>query len=250
MKLSVAVITRDEERNIEGCLDSVKWADEIIVVDGGSSDRTRELARKFTSKVYEIPFQDFSTQKNSALDKTTGDWVFFIDADERVSAELADRLRRVIRDDELGVVYGVRRNNYFLGKPLRFGGSQRDYPIRLFPRGKARFEQPIHERVVSELPTKLLQETLIHLSTPDWDHYRRKLELYTALEAGFLRELGKRRSLVDVIGRPIAKFFHIYLWMFGFLDGWVGLQYAAVSSYYEYLKNRRFRDGDMKVQKE
>ena len=104
MTLSVAIITRDEERNIEGCLDSVKWADEIVVVDGGSSDRTQELARRFTPHVYEVPFKDFSAQKNSALEKTTGDWVFFIDADERVSDELAESLKQVVGSEERAAV--------------------------------------------------------------------------------------------------------------------------------------------------
>lgn len=241
--ISVVMIVRNEEKNLKDCLETVRWADEIIIVDSGSTDRTLEIVKQYTSKVFQEPFQNFSAQKNAALSHATGDWIFVIDADERVSPELAFEICEKARQDhERGgeAIYAVKRLTYFFGKLLNFSGTQEDYPIRLFPRAKVRYEQPVHERIVSELPVKSLRGVLYHLSTRDRAHYQEKLDCYIPLELETMRLHGRKGSWVDVFVRPPMKFFYLYFWQKGFLDGIPGLQYAILSSYYDFLKWSRF----------
>ena len=240
MTLSVVIIVLNEESNIEPCLQAVGWADEIVVVDGGSTDRTVERARQFTPKVYKIPFRDFSSQKNEALDRASCDWILFLDADERVTAELASEIQQTLRATDGNAAYAIGRHTYFFGKPLRFSGTREDYPIRLIPRGKAHFEQPVHETVMTPLPVLRLKNKLIHYSTRSPEHYRAKLECYIPLEARTLAEKGRRPRWTDLWLRPAAKFGYLYFWKLGILDGVTGLEYAAFSAYYGFLKYRYF----------
>lgn len=236
MSLSVALITRNEEANIESCLESVRWADEIVIVDSGSSDKTLEKAEAYTSKIYQVPFRDFASQKNEALSRTTADWVFFIDADERVSKELAAAITERAHAKGPAKAYGVKRKTYFFGKPLRFSGAQDDYPIRLFPRGKASFEQPVHESIVTSLPVEKIRAPIIHYSTRNLRHYFSKVTQYVPLELDVLRRKGRGVFLWDPFVQPVGKFVYLYFFKLGILDGIPGFQYAALSSYYTFVK--------------
>lgn len=240
MTLTAALITHNEEANIGACLETVRWADEIVLVDSGSTDRTVEKARAYASRIYEIPFRDFASQKNAALDRATGQWVFFIDADERVPAELAAEIREIVRAAGPDHVYAVKRLTYFFGKPLRFSATQDDYPIRLFPREAARFEQPVHETLISSLAVKRLKSPLIHYSTRDCAHYRAKLAQYVPLELEVMEQRLHRRCWTDLLLRPTAKFCYLYFWRLGILDGFTGLVFALLSSYYSLLKYWKF----------
>lgn len=238
MTLSVTLITLNEAANIGPCLEGLRWADEIIVVDGGSTDDTVALAKKFTRKVYSIPFTDFSTQKNAALDRASGDWIFLIDADERVSEPLAEEIRAVVRENPVAVC-SVKRETYFFRGRLRFSGTQQDAPVRLFRRGSVRFVQPVHEEIVTDLPVRRLQHRMMHYSTPDIEHYRRKLRTYLPLEVRWLRQSGRRFSFWDELWRPPLMFIRLYFFELGILDGWSGLIFACLSSYYVFEKYRR-----------
>ena len=240
MSITAALITKNEERNIEECLETVRWADEIVMVDCGSTDRTMEKAKPFGAKVYEVPFRDFASQKNAALERATGEWVFFVDADERVPKELAEEILEICRSSAPPKIYGVNRLTYFFGNRLRFSAAQDDYPFRLFPRTRAHFEQPVHERVITELPEGRLKNRLIHYSTRDLAQYQSKLDQYVPLELEVLRRKGKRRMSVDWLLRPVAKFLYLYVWRLGILDGFAGFQYAWLSAYYTFIKYWRF----------
>lgn len=240
MKLSVVLITHNEEINITDCLDSVAWADEIVIVDSGSTDRTLELARRYTASIFENPFRDFASQKNFALGHASGDWIFFIDADERVPESLGGEMRELVKVSSPDSVYAVKRMTYFFGKRLRFSGTQDDYPVRLFPRGKAYFEQPVHERVITALAVRRLKNILIHKSTRDLTHYKQKLNQYIPFELEVLSRKKRKVSFVDLMVRPAAKFFLLYLLKGGLLDGAAGLKYSLLSSYYDFLKYRKF----------
>jgi len=262
MPLSVIVLTRNEEANIRECLKAVSWADEILVVDSGSLDRTREIARELGVRVLEHPMKDFADQRNYAMDQAKGDWVLFVDADERVTPELADEIKRVIgkarhfepRKDEEGrtissfcpsrgsqnnFVYAIPRHTYFLGRRLRFGDSRNDAPIRLFPRSHVRWTQPVHEVIRTNLPCRRLENSLRHYSTRDLAHYMQKVRDYIPLEHATMREKGTRTGMLKLILMPPAKFFQLFFWKFGILDGLGGFQYAALSAYYTFMKYRK-----------
>ncbi len=239
MSLSIAIITKNEEQNLEDCLKSVSWADEIVLIDSGSTDRTVEIAKRFNAKTYDIPFVNFSAQKNAALERCTGDWIFLIDADERMTPELAREIKS-LSELEPEAVYAVKRTTLFFGKPLRFSGTQKDWPIRLFPKNKARFTQPVHETVETTLPVRHLHSTLAHLTTKNLAQYRQKIDKYVPLEVEVLRKRNRRSLFSDTILRPPAQFANLYFIQAGVLDGITGLQYAGLSAYYTFLKYRSY----------
>ncbi|MBI3317104.1 MAG: glycosyltransferase family 2 protein [Candidatus Omnitrophica bacterium] len=238
--ISAVLIVLNEERNIEACLKSLAWTDEIILMDSGSTDRTLELARKLSAKIHFLPFANYSAQKNAAIEKASSDWILMVDLDERIPPELAEEIEGVVRNSEKDAVYAICRNNYFFGKPLRFSGAREDWPIRLFPRGKAHYEQPVHEYIVTELPVKKLTLPMIHYSTLDFEHYQLKLKRYIPFEIEILKQRGCSFPFLKMIVLPAAKFVQLYLFQGGFLDGLAGLQYSVLSSYYAFLKHREF----------
>lgn len=238
--LSVCLITKNEELNIRECLESVRFADEIIIVDSGSTDRTLEIAKEFTSNISFHPFRHFAEQKNKALSLAKGSWIFLIDADERVNTELAKEIT-AISEGMPDTAYRVKRQTYFLEKPLRFSGTQNDTPIRLFPKGSAFYDQPVHEQIETSLPVRQLKNKLLHMTTRTLAHYDEKLELYTNLEVKTMREKSRSLSFADQWLAPGAKFFYLYLFQWGILDGLTGFRFAYLSAYYHWVKCKKFR---------
>lgn len=240
MSITAALITLNEEHNIAECLESVRWADEIVVVDSGSTDRTTELAKQFTPNVSHHPFKNFAEQKNHALSKVQSEWVLFIDADERVTPELAAEIKQAVSGPGEMAVYRIPRKTYFFKKLLIFSGTQNDAPIRLFPKNKVRFEQPVHEHIKTDLPVQSLKAPLIHHSTRNMEHYKMKLKQYTDLEIETMMLKQRKVYYWDPVLRPFAKFFVLYVLQLGILDGFRGLQLAVLSSYYDFLKYSKF----------
>ncbi len=236
MGISAVLITYNEELNIEACLQTVQWADELVIVDSGSIDRTLPRAQRFNAKIFHRPFTNFSEQKNDALSHATQDWVFLIDADERMPSELAREVQKIVAGQNADAVYAVPRETYFFNHRLRFSGTRGDFPIRLFPRDKARFEQPVHEIVVSNLPQKRLRHALYHYSTRDLKHYKEKLQRYIPLELETMARKGRRPAIFDPVLRPLAQFIWLYFFQLGILDGMTGLNFAFLSAYYTFLK--------------
>ena len=242
--LSVCLITKNEEANIRECLESVRFADEIVIVDSGSSDRTLEIAKEFTSKISFHPFKHFAEQKNKALSLAQGDWIFLIDADERISAELAGEIHKMT-EGLPDSVYRVRRGTYFLEKPLRFSGTQKDAPIRLFPKGSAFYDQPVHEQIVTSLPVRTLKNKLLHMTTRTFAQYAEKLDLYTTLEVKTMKENRRSVTWVSQWLAPCVKFFYLYLLKGGILDGLTGFRFAYLSAYYHWVKCKKFRSQNL-----
>ncbi|MDD4013841.1 MAG: methyltransferase domain-containing protein [Candidatus Omnitrophica bacterium] len=235
VKVSVVLITRNEESRIRKALGSVRWADEIIIVDSGSSDNTLKIAGEFTDKVYCRDFDDFSSQKNFAVSKCGNEWVLSLDADEVVSERLKSDIQRAVEAPEGRVAFAVKRvNRLFGGVLLHSGGG--DYPVRLFLRGKARFVQPIHEYLHVDGKIGRLEGELIHNSTADIVSEYRKTDEYTDMEAVWLLKRNIRPSLLKMIFFPPAVFLKLYFAKMGFLDGMAGLIYAAVSARYCFVK--------------
>jgi glycosyltransferase involved in cell wall biosynthesis len=226
MTLSVAIIARNEESNIGRTLASVAWADERIIVDSGSTDRTLDIAREHGAKIFQEPWKGYAQQKNSAIAKATGDWVLSIDADEEVSSELSQSIRQAIGNGTPSIVgYFIARRNLFLGRWIRHGGFYPDRKLRLFLRGKGEFvERLVHETMRVDGHTGELAGDLIHNAYPTLTAYIETMNRYSSLGAEVAVQKGQiSRSwlsfFANVYYRPALNFSWNYFFRLGFLDG-------------------------------
>lgn len=239
MTLSVIIITKNESAHISGCLQSVAWADEIIVLDSGSVDDTVDLCRAVTDKVYVTDWQGFGIQKQRALDKATGDWVLSIDADEIVTPELKLEIQQAMHTSDMNGFEIPRLSNY-CGRAMRHGGWFPDYVLRLFRREYGRFtDHVVHERVVVEGHIGRLNTPFLHDAFVDFEEVLHKVNNYSTLGATVLYERGVRSSLPKAIMKGLWTFIRTYFLKAAFLDGQQGLMLAisnAEGAYYKYVK--------------
>jgi len=236
--LSVIVITKDEERNIRDCLESVRWASELVVVDAGSTDKTVEIARTFTKKVYERPWVGYGESKNFALLQCAFEWVLWLDADERVSPRLrADIIASIKGNDRAVAAYSMPRMAFFLGKWIQHAGWYPARVTRLFRKNAGKFTTAkVHEQLVVNGTALELAGDIYHLTDPDLKHYFTKFNKYTTLAAEDAARSGKRASLLDLLLRPFWSFVKMYFVERGFLDGLHGFILCLVSSFYVFVK--------------
>jgi glycosyltransferase involved in cell wall biosynthesis len=236
--LSVVTLTMNEENNIVECLASVRWADQMIVVDSGSTDRTVELAKGFTANVFVRPWEGYGAARNFAITKATGDWIFWLDADERVTPELAGEIREVLRSGGgSSAGFSVARRAYFLGRWIRHSGWYPSRVTRMFRRGEGRFnESRVHEQLMIEGPVSEFRNDLIHYTDPSLEHYLAKFNSYTTLAAEDLDAQGRKFSVFDLLVRPPFLLVKMYVLRLGFLDGVQGLILALLSSAYVFTK--------------
>lgn len=240
--LSVAIITYNEEENIRDALESVKWADEIVVVDSFSTDKTQEICREYTDKVYPVKWSGFSSQKNKAISLTTQPWVLVLDADERVSEDLKSEIVRAMTDPAPADGYYIARQNFFSNKWIRHGGWWPDYTLRLFQREKGAFEdREVHESIKVSGKTGRLENPLIHYTYSGIADFTSRMERYSDLAARELYKHRKRSSLFDLVFRPAATFIRMYLLRLGMLDGLYGIILACLYSVYTFKKYSKFR---------
>lgn len=225
MKLSVVIITYNEEANIGQALDDVALADELIVVDAESSDRTVEIARQHGAVVYIAPWMGYAAQRTFALGKATGNWIFVLDADERVEPELMQEIRYVVDHDLPVNGYFIPRKNHFLGRWLRHGGYYPDPKLRLLRRGhESVIERPVHEALHVDGPTGMLSHALVHSAYPTLEGYIQHMNRYSSLGAESVVAKGRSRfSLLNIVVNPLATFFYNYFLRLGLLDGREGL---------------------------
>jgi len=228
MPLSVAIITRNAASQLDGCLASVAFADEIVVVDSGSTDGTVELAARRGARVIAKEWLGFGPQKQFAVASARYDWVLCLDADE----SLSDALRVSILDElkaPRGLVYAMPRCNRFLGRWLRHGEGYPDWSVRLFHRAHARWsDDAVHEKVVTGRPVLRLRGDLLHDSAETLEKYLDKQNRYTTLQAELLRSEGRRASVAQLLLSPSLRFVKFYLVRLGFLDGVPGLVHIAI----------------------
>lgn len=244
--LSVIIIAQNEADNIRACLESVDWADEIIVVDSGSTDATVEICRELNAQVYVHDWPGFGRQKNRALNYASKEWVLSLDADERVTPglreEICDTLRNA-QDDG----YEIPRLSSYCGRYMRHSGWHPDYVLRLFRRGKGRFSDDlVHERVLVDGRTGRLHGNLLHEAFRDLEAVLQKVDRYSSAGAEMMRQKGRRATLTGAVLRGLWSFVRTYFLRGGFLDGREGFMLAvsnAEGTYYRYLKllllNRR-----------
>jgi glycosyltransferase involved in cell wall biosynthesis len=239
-RLSAIVIAKNEAANIGDCLDSLAFCDEMVVVDGGSSDDTVALAQAKGARVVSAPdWRGYGPQKNIALSQAHGDWVLSVDADERVTAALAREIQTAITETEASG-YRMPRLSSFCGKEIHHSGWYPDYVLRLFRRGKARFSDDlVHERVICEEPIGKLREPLQHKTMTRLEDALAKVNRYSTDGADMLLASGRRIYFMSGIGHGFWAFLRTYFFRAGFLDGAEGFMiafYNAETTYYRYMK--------------
>lgn len=247
MTLSVIIITKNEADVIERCLRSVAWADEIIVVDGNSSDDTAALARGLGAKVDNAPdWPGFGPQKNRALALATGDWVLSLDADEWVTPELREEIVQAIAAADRLPAYRMSRLSSYCGRTMHHSGWWPDHVTRLFQRGVARFSNDlVHEKLLVDGVTGSLRQPLRHEAIRDLDDALAKMTAYSTAGAAMMQARGKSSSLTSAIVHGLWTFIRTYVLRAGFLDGREGFMLAvsnAEGAYYRYLKLMRLNE--------
>ena len=242
--LSVLVPAMNEAGNLPACLESVRWADEVVVVDSGSRDGSLEIARAIADRVLEHEYVNSAAQKNWALPQLTHRWVLIVDADERVTPALRAEIERTLADPARADGYWIRRDNHFLGKRIRGAGWQRDKVLRLFDRTKGAY-QPLHVHAEVELQGRAgtLRERLFHDTYRDLDQYFAKFLRYTRWSAADLKSRGVRASGPRILLRPFGRFLRQYVLEGGFRYGRHGLVLCMLAAFSVFTKYaRRWED--------
>lgn len=234
--LSVIIITRNEEKNLVRALESVKFADQIVICDSHSTDRTIEIAESFNCEIITRDFTGYGAAKQAALEQASGDWVLSIDADEEVDDKLRAEIKRIVTEGTLSG-YFVNRKSRFLGRWMNHSGWYPDWILRLFRRGQGSFsEDRVHESIRVDGSTGQINGHLLHYTDPDISHYLSKLDRYTTLSAESLAGAERRFKKSDLLLKPFAVFVKIYIMKRGFRDGIQGLLLASFSSFHVLCK--------------
>jgi glycosyltransferase involved in cell wall biosynthesis len=243
LPLSLVVITRDAAGDLAECLAAVPFAAETLVVDSGSRDDTVEIARRSGARVIERAWPGFGAQKQFAAAAAAHDWVLCIEADERVSAQLAAAIRAVFaQETPPACAYAIARRNRFLGRWLTHGEGYPDWTVRLFDRRRARWsDDVVHERVIADGPVARLRGDLMHASAESIDAYIAKQNRYTSLQAAALHARGDRASAARLALAPLARFVRFYVLKLGFLDGAAGFAHIAIGAFASFLKYAKLR---------
>lgn len=241
--VSAVLISLNEEKRIGPCLDSLRWADEIVVVDSGSSDATREIARRYTDRVFDIPWKGFGPQKQAAVELASHDVVLNVDCDERVTPELAEEIGGILSGPGMGAAYTIPRRTFLGAKEIRHCGWYPDRTTRLFDRTRARFSTDlVHERVEVSGETAPLAGHLLHYSFSGIGEMIPKINRYSDLSARQMFERGRRCGIADLTLLPAFAFVRTYLLRLGFLDGVEGVVISATTSWLTFAKYAKLRE--------
>lgn len=240
--ISAVVLTLNEEKHLPDCLASLAWADELVVYDSFSADRTSGIARSYGARIIQRTFQNYASQRNAALQAVAADWIFFVDADERATPAVGAEIREVTgRSDIAG--WWIPRHNYIFGRLTLHAGWYPDYQLRLLRRGRARFdpERPVHELALLDGPEGHLQQPLVHLNYDTVDEFIAKQHSYAAYDASVLRRHGRRPAGRQILTAPLRKFYWRLVTLQGYRDGWHGLRLSGLMAYFEWVKLRDAR---------
>jgi glycosyltransferase involved in cell wall biosynthesis len=230
-KISAIIPTLNEEIHIAEAIKSVSFADEIIVIDSFSTDKTIEIAEKLNVKIIKRKFDDFSSQKNHAIKQAKYNWIYILDADERVTSKVKKEILEAVKKPKDFVGFYVRRTFYFCGRKVNYSGFQRDNVIRLFLKEHCKYSGLVHEKIISNGKIGFLKNKIDHFSYRNYDHYISKLNHYAAIRAEELHESGKKVNIYHVMVKPGARFFIHYFIRLGFLDGFTGFLVAKTQAY-------------------
>ncbi len=233
-KLSSVLIVKNEAANIERCLKSLSFADEIVVLDTGSTDNTVEICKKYTDKIYTLDkWEGFGKAKQTAVNYAKYDWILSIDADEVVTSELAEKIHIILNNPDSDA-YAIKRNSFYLGKMIKHSGWNKDYPKRLFNKKKSHFnDAKVHESVIVNGKLGTIEETILHYTYPTINSHIKKIIQYSDLSA---QSSKKSSNLFIAILRGKIKFLKMYFLQLGILDGREGLILALISSFSVFTK--------------
>lgn len=246
--ISAVLITLNAEKHLHSCLSSLKGlVDEIVIVDNGSTDNTLTIAKSFTDKIHITDdWPGFGIQKQRALDMASNEWVLSIDSDEVITATLEKEIKDTLKEPEHDA-YQIPRLNYFIKKPVRFGGCQKDAPVRLFRKSKARFSKDlVHEKVEVSGQIGLLKHKMNHFTVDKIEDALAKMDNYSTLNAKLAFSKGKKSNVLKAYFRGLWTFIKLYIFQLGFLDKGAGFSYCMLKGegcYYKYLKLSHLTEG-------
>lgn len=237
LPISAIIAARNEAHNIGRCLDSLRWVDEVVVVDSGSTDETKAIARRHNCRVIESEWLGYGKTKGLAVDSATHDWILSIDADEVVSDPLRERILKILTEGPRHSGYCIPFTNFYLGRESRVSALRREQHLRFFDRRKGNYtDSELHETVRLEGSRTELTEPILHFSYPTIASHLVKMNRYSDLGARLLYDAGKRATLLGAIFRGVHRFLRMYLFNLGFLDGKEGLVSVAISAFGVYMK--------------
>ncbi len=235
MFLTAIILTLNEQTHITACLESLRWAEQLVVFDSFSQDDTPALARAAGAQLLQSHFENYAQQRNAALAAVKADWVFFVDADERGTPALAEEVRRVMAERSEAGWY-VPRHNYIFGRLTRGAGWYPDYQLRLFRHGCVRYERPVHEVAVVNGEIGYLRQPLVHYNYRDPAHFHAKQRIYVQHDVAILREEGIRPKFYTPFTQPWRHFWWRFITLKGYQDGGHGLRLSLYLAYYEWVK--------------
>lgn len=238
-RVTAVVLTKNEELHLGDCLRSLQWCDRVLVLDSLSTDRTVEIARQLGAEVVLRPFKNFADQRNAALDMVDSEWVLFVDADERVTPDLASEIRAAISDDAI-VGWKIPTHNFLRGHLVSHGGFYPDYHIRLFRSARGRYDvtKIVHEQVILEGEIGTLRNPLIHISCDSWSEFMEHQDRWATFKAQGQFARGIRPTYHLILG-PLVEFVRRFVYYRGFQDGLYGLIYSLIFSYYVFVMYAR-----------
>ncbi|WP_166381771.1 glycosyltransferase family 2 protein [Polaribacter sp. 11A2H] len=230
-KITAIIPTLNEEFHITDAIKSVSFADEIIIIDSYSTDKTIEIAEKLHVKIIKRKFDDFSSQKNFAIDQATHSWIYILDADERVTPEVEKEILEAVKKPNDFVGFYVRRTFYFAKQKINYCGWQGDKVVRLFLKEHCSYSGVVHETILANGKLGFLKNKIDHFGYRSYDHFISKINHYSSLKAKQLHTNGKKVTAFHLLIKPAARFFIHYVIRLGFLDGLAGLILAKILAY-------------------
>jgi len=241
--LGVLVTTFNVEETVRACLESVKWADDLLVVDSYSTDKTLEIAREYTDRIVEHEYKNAATQRNWALPQVKGDWVLVIDSDECLTPELAARMQEILKNGTPCNGFRIKRMTIFFGKLIRHCGWHRQYVVRLWRNGKAEYQDRwVHPQAVVDGEVGTIHEHILHDTFRNFDDYIERFGRYTTWSSRDLYRKGRKPSWVNLTLRPLWRFLRMYVFRHGFLDGKHGLILCTLAAFYVFTKYAKLWD--------
>ena len=234
-KMTVIIPSYNEEFHIAACLQSVDWADEILVVDSFSTDATLEISRRFTDRILQHEYANSAAQKNWAIPQANHEWVLIVDCDERVTPSLRDEILELLQEEPQKEGYWIYRDNYLFGKRIKHSGWGGDRVLRLFRRDIARYDQKRVHAEVKIQDAGVLHNRLTHYSVSDMRHWVNKINRYSSWKAEDKCERGVNFPLLHLIFRPPIRFLKDFVFRLGFVDGWRGFLIASMSAFAELI---------------
>ncbi|MEM7334595.1 MAG: glycosyltransferase family 2 protein [Chloroflexota bacterium] len=237
-KLTAVILTLNEASHIKTCVESLSWADEVVVFDSYSEDDTVKIAQQAGATVFQSKFENYAQQRNAALDAITTDWVFFVDADERGNEAVAQEIRDKITNFPESA-WHIPRHNYIFGQLTLGAGWFPDYQLRVLKHTKVRYYRPVHEIAEVDGEIGYLDNPIVHYNYVDPPHFHQKQRAYSTYDAKILMENGIRPKPQNFILQPLRQFYWRYVTLDGYKDGWHGLRLSLYMTYYEWVKYRK-----------